>query len=458
MNAPRLQEFQFYPTPPSLVRQLTGQYYGKYKTILEPSAGRGDIADSLQSSSYNKPSISVCEISADLRAILVSKGYRVIGTDFLQLEAPYKFDLIVMNPPFAQCANHVLKALQMVKPGGELAAVLPKSAIGKRYSLFMELNRLIDLHGKVEEIGAAFAAAERKTQVECVIVRLKKPIQKQFNPFEHFKPNEDKDYTSPEDRDLPAPRDLIRAIVSQYQAAMRALKTLHESDLVFRALVPDSAIRYKEEVDYFERVDRVKQVFWELVFERTKIGERTTSGYRKQFMEARERIAKMEFSEATIYEVLHIFIQNQGAILDQCIMDVFNQVTKYSRDNVIQHEQWATNKSHKITPKIIVPNCLGYVSIWSLQTDARDLLNDLDKALSYFGGKNGVCTLAAISAKLDDIRRRDIDYMQRFESPNFDFRVYKKGTIHLYFNDLKTLEMINRYAAERRLFTLGSGK
>jgi hypothetical protein len=70
-----------------------------------------------------------------------------------------------------------------------------------------------------------------------------------------------------------------------------------------------------------------------------------------------------------------------------------------------------------------------------------------------FGGTNGNCTLGAIQGILDQINQRKIEYMQKFESPNFSFRVYKKGTVHLYFKDLKALEMINRYAAERQMFS-----
>jgi hypothetical protein len=448
-------EFQFYPTPPHLISQLIRPYYSNYARVLEPSAGRGDIADALVKSRGKE--VYCCEISVDLRAILVSKGHKLIGTDFLTLAAPYLFPLIVMNPPFRQCAEHVLKAWEMLTPEGNLAAIVPTTAIGKRIGKYAELNQLIDLFGEVEEVGKAFSGAERSTDVECVIIRLQKPAEKKFTPFEHFEPNMDPEYQSPEDRSLPAPRDVIRAIVSQYQASMRALKLAHESETYFRSLTPKDVWQYEKLSEYAERIDKTKKAFWDLIFTRTKIGEVTTSGFRKEFMAERERLSQMEFSEETIYEVLNHFMQNRDVILGECIMDVFKQVTRYSMDNVTQHERWHTNKLHKITPKIIVPNCLSWYSVWSLDWSHQDLFNDLDKALTMFGGTNGICTTKAIEATLNDIRNGK-NYQQKFESPNFYFRVFKKRTIHLWFRDLDGLEMINRFAAERELFVLPSGK
>lgn len=446
-------DFQFYPTPRALVSKLVSPYYSSYTSVLEPSAGRGDIVDYL---SKERMQISVCELSADLRAILTSKGYNVIGTDFLALTAPYQFGLILMNPPFAKGAEHVLKAWDMLLPGGDLAAILPESVTRRTIGLYPRLNQLIDLFGEVESVGSAFAQGERRTDEPCIIVRLKKPEAKTFNPFEHFTPSEDAAYTAPDERDLPAPRDLVRAIVSQYTAAQRALKVASDAESVFRSLVPASVIKHEEQRLYAERVDRVKVAFWDLVFERTKIGEMTTSNYQKKFMEERAKLSRMEFSEETIYEVLHRYMQNKDKILEECVMAVFDVATRYSRDNAVQHERWATNKGWKINSKIIIPNAVSVYG-WHVDYDDVYFLNDLDKVLSMFGGTNGVCTAKAADEFMKGIGHGTV-YDTKFETPNFSIRVFKKRTMHLWFKDSKALDLINQYAAERHLFTLGSGK
>jgi hypothetical protein len=73
-------------------------------------------------------------------------------------------------------------------------------------------------------------------------------------------------------------------------------------------------------------------------------------------------------------------------------------------------------------------------------------------------GTSGICTVSAIKAVLERIRSKEIPHTGKFETPNFHFWVYKNGTLYLWFRDLKALEMLNRDAAEREIFVLGSGK
>lgn len=467
-------DFQFYPTPPRLVDALISPYYGHtWGPALEPSAGRGDIADALKRllmvrayvrDGETGPQVNVCEVSADLRAILASKGHRLIGTDFLSMVAPYSFDLIVMNPPFARGAEHVLKAWDMLSDGGRLASVLSESALERTTGHYARLAQVIQDYGTVEHIGQPFKGAERQTGVECVIVRLEKPESETFQPFAGWSPKEDAAYTDAAERNLPAPRELIQAIVAQYSGAMLNLKAFHTAQTGLYRSVPDSEQTLgKPERTYNEQIDRVKVAFWNLIFERTRIGEVTTSAYRQEFMKTRAGLSQMEFSEATIYEVLHRFMQDKDVILGACVMGVFKTVTSYSMDNIERDKQWHTNKLHKITEKIIVPDIHGdmtkdkYAS-WSLAWHRQDFLNDLDKVLTMFGGHNGVCTAKAIEDAFKEIRLGKVDYSAKFETPNFYVRVFKKGTAHLWFRDTEALSMINQYAAARSLFVLPSGK
>lgn len=451
-------EFQFYPTPTGLVIQLIAQYRGRRGTALEPNAGRGDIVDRLKD--FHGLKVVCCELSDDLRRILLGKGHNVIGSNFLELVAPYQFDLIIMNPPFRHAAAHVLHAWEMLAPGGELAAILPENAVGKTIGDYLELNQIIDAFGKVEPVGRAFSGAAHPTDVPCVIVRISKPEQRKFEPFSNFHPPTDApEDADPEFRNLPASRDLIRSIVAQYNAAMRALRVAHTSELEFRQYVPESMFTYEEKLpSLMGRIDKVKETFWGLIFERTRIGEATTSSYRQKFMEQRAQLSQMEFSERAIYEVLNTFMENRSAILDECVLDFFKSVTWYSRDNALPDQQWSTNKGWKIAPKIIVPNFQLYSGGWTMNRRVSDFLDDLDKILGMFGGDKGVCTVKEVDDALTQIRYGKVRYDQKFEGSNVWFRAFKKGTMHLWFKDLKALEMINRYAAERHMFVLGSGK
>lgn len=78
----------FYPTPRWLIEKMfCGVKLQEIKTILEPSAGKGDIVDYMleryNRNFYNKPSIDCVEIDKDLTALLKGKNYRVVYNDFL---------------------------------------------------------------------------------------------------------------------------------------------------------------------------------------------------------------------------------------------------------------------------------------------------------------------------------------------------------------------------------------
>lgn len=93
---------EFYPTPDSLLDIATkGCDFRKINTILEPSAGKGDIVEYLQrkgKENYKEYDIDCIETEPELRMILEGKEMRVIHDDFLTYRGYKKYDLILMNP------------------------------------------------------------------------------------------------------------------------------------------------------------------------------------------------------------------------------------------------------------------------------------------------------------------------------------------------------------------------
>jgi predicted kinase len=135
---------QFYPTPDDIIdRYVVSQLNGDERFILEPSAGRGNIANKVRER-LPEATIETVEINPIRREILHLMGYPVIGDDFMalgvlgkdsrnrpQLDPVYlnRYDAVTMNPPFAKGIGmaHVLRAIQMLRPGGKLIAVVPES-------------------------------------------------------------------------------------------------------------------------------------------------------------------------------------------------------------------------------------------------------------------------------------------------------------------------------------------
>ncbi|WP_417790270.1 LPD38 domain-containing protein [Terasakiella pusilla] len=118
----------FFPTPKSLIDNMVteaGIEHGM--EVLEPSAGKGDIADVLREAGAK---VDVVEIQHSLREVLEEKGHNVVEFDFLKLDPKDKqYDRIVMNPPFEkyQDVEHVKHAYTLLKPGGRLVAIMSAS-------------------------------------------------------------------------------------------------------------------------------------------------------------------------------------------------------------------------------------------------------------------------------------------------------------------------------------------
>lgn len=130
---PSSKAYQFYPTPEcvgTVVADMAGVQ--SHHSVLEPSAGHGDLADLMPT----KANVTCVEISRLHCKILAAKGYAdVVEADFITWakSTTLRFDRIVMNPPFSEgrARLHVEVALNLLKPRGVLAAVLPASHNGQ---------------------------------------------------------------------------------------------------------------------------------------------------------------------------------------------------------------------------------------------------------------------------------------------------------------------------------------
>lgn len=95
------QDLQFYPTPKSLLNRITDSLkWNKITSVLEPSAGKGDIADYVKeklNTPYTRYDIQIDCIEKDpaLRKMLEGKEYHVIHDDFLTYHGQYHYDLII---------------------------------------------------------------------------------------------------------------------------------------------------------------------------------------------------------------------------------------------------------------------------------------------------------------------------------------------------------------------------
>lgn len=233
---------EFYPTPSALIdRMLSGIDWHMIRNVLEPSAGKGDIAHRILTKNYKGSyhdrdcrfdgiTVDCVEIDPHLTSILkynfshekaatfqsVIDKYRdvdyrtltpemkfkqdealrekhicesgavhVVFDDFLRYEPFKEYDLIVMNPPFSNGCTHLLKALDIQKRGGSIVCLLNAETIRNPYTeQRKELRRLLNQYGaSIEYIENAFSHAERQTDVEIALIKVCIPAVAEKSDF-----------------------------------------------------------------------------------------------------------------------------------------------------------------------------------------------------------------------------------------------------------------------------------
>lgn len=173
------KEDGFHPTPQSIISvMLRKAEVLPGNTVLEPSAGLGDIAEAVREKHPNN-SIKVVEKWDSLREVLEIKGFEVVGSDTLAHRDQY--DRVLMNPPFErhQDIQHVKHVFENnLKPGGRMVAIMSRSFDkNSRLKVRKEFNTWLDEVGAyVEELpDDAFKSSFRPTGVRTNLLVINKP-------------------------------------------------------------------------------------------------------------------------------------------------------------------------------------------------------------------------------------------------------------------------------------------
>ncbi|MED4892472.1 MULTISPECIES: DUF4942 domain-containing protein [Heyndrickxia] len=169
----------FYPTPRDLFYKLIDGNRYIVGRILEPSAGKGDLIKYIKDLN-RRDSVRVDAIEKDerLASMLMSEGFHVVWGDFLTYETFKEYDYIIMNPPFSNGVDHVLKALELAEKQisrCEIYAIINKETLTNAYSnKRKELLRKLGEHkAEIRYVQGAFADAERRTDVEVALIHVK---------------------------------------------------------------------------------------------------------------------------------------------------------------------------------------------------------------------------------------------------------------------------------------------
>jgi len=482
----------FFPSPQHIIRKMTDHIdFRRIRTVLEPSAGKGDVAlfvadkikyaQSLYKQEIKDFDIDTVELDENLQHILRGKNFRVIHDDFLTLETYKEYDLIIMNPPFDQGEKHLLKAISMQKNGGQIVCLLNAETINNPYSVTRQdlLTKLEDLNAKIDFIDDAFIDAERKTNVQIALIKIdiKKNAQDSIL-IDHLKQEEQSHYenSSRNTNDI-VNGDFVRGIVQQYNIEAKAgIKLIGE----FESMKPLMLSSFKEGYGcssiltlsisdsnrYSEKsgnslkndyIQKLRMKYWYALFTSEQFTNLLTSNLREQYMNKVNELKNFDFSYYNIKQIQLDMNKSLIKNVEQTILDLFEEFShKHSwyaetSRNIHYYNGWKTNQSWKINKKIIIP-LKGYRDIgysWEsydpTQWDTLKKIEDIEKVLNYLD-----CGLTKeVKAKEVLEFAKYYDETKDIELKYFNLTFYKKGTCHITFTNEDVLKKFNIFGSQQ---------
>lgn len=474
----------FYPTPENVILQMLEGYDVSNKIILEPSAGKGNIVDFLKE--HGATEVIACEINQDLKKILASKC-RVIADDFLTITSDRisHIEMIVMNPPFSADEKHILHAWDIAPAGCEIIALCNLNTVKNPHTKQREkLVDIIEEHGDWEDLEDCFTEAERRTNVEIALIKIKKPGTNYSQEFEGFFMDEDPEEVQ---ENGIMPYNVVRDLVNRYVEAIKIFDKQAEeaiklntvlagyfSPSIALTLTQDGAPRARNE---FKK--DLQKSGWKYIFDKLNMDKYATKGLREDINKFVEKQQNIPFTMKNIYKMLEMVVGTTESRMDKALVEVFEKLTSHYHENRHNLPGWKTNSHYLINEKFILPGMCA-TDKWhtgnKVQTNWGsyfDLIEDMMKALCYITGENydnfvnlrdqiyyrykiysngkHLCSTNRLDGYYDSVEAKkkalyeegkscevvDMEpvYGEWFDWGYFEVKAFKKGTMHFKFKN-----------------------
>ena len=459
----------FYPTPAAVIDRMMMDEDVSGKTVLEPSAGSGNIVRWLQ---RNGADVIACENDPHLQ-LLLQPLCPLLASDFLTVtpEQVSHIHYIVMNPPFSEGAKHILHAFDIAPAGCTVIALCNSDTLSNAYSRERQrLKETIDLYGTEDFLGNVFEDAERRTRVSVSLVKLYKEGEGTSEFDNYFFSSFDEDANRGNTEGL-MPYNFVRELVGRFVAAvkmfdnvMKASREINETAEFFD---------YRTEIDEHGNERQVKQqygylpikfgafsnsrdipsevthqrykrelqkYYWRIIFSKLNMEKYATRELREQINRYIESRKAAPFTMANIYRVIDMVIQTNGQRMLRALSEAFDTICSFSAENSTAGETWKTNANYMVNRRFILPHiCEGYhaysrdsyptVNLGYSYGGKTDQMADITKALCVLTGRN----YDALPTLQDVIYKQHPDWGTWFEWGFFRCRGYKKGTMHFEF-------------------------
>lgn len=485
----------FYPTPENIINKMLFDLDLKMiQTVLEPSAGKGNIIEAIQKkeqyySSYNNNyhfDIDAIEADKNLQAVLKGKNIRVVYNDFLTYDTIKEYDLIIMNPPFSDGCKHLLKALEMQsRNGGAIVCLLNAETLKNQCTnaRLLLARKLEEYNAKIEYIQDAFMDAERKTGVEIALIKVQLPeVQKHSFIFDGLKKaqeeREPNTYTN--DGQL-VENNFLEAIVNQYKMEVEAGKrlireyeamqpfilsefakdketgkTIQQGGCILKLDLSNNRDSYRNTLSINGFIKEVRGKYWKALFENPKFIGQLTGNLQREYYNKIEDLKNYDFSLYNIYELKIDMNKKVVKGVEDTIISLFEELSnKYHyydemSKNIHYYNGWKTNKAYIINKKVIIP-LNAWDSIWGRFTLTRyegvmEKLQDMEKCFNYLDGGLTEAVDLVQSLQFAEEYGETKDIVLKYFTVSF----YKKGTCHITFTNEELLKKFNIFGAQHK--------
>lgn len=500
---------EFYPTPGSVIEMMTTGLDLSGKTVLEPSAGSGNIVSHLQNLGAH---VLACEKHPSLQKI-VGSMCQFLKPDFFEVEASEVSHIhaIIMNPPFSNADKHIQHAFDIAPGGCQIVALCNVETIKSRYSTSRKLlSEIIDKNGSWRNIGDVFSNAERTTDVEVALINLFKPKEgdSEFEDY-FFDTNADDDLSSGGAGIMK--HNEIREIVNRYVGAVQMFDSVMEANKAINDMISpissglDIAFGARNTRNQFTEVTRdsfkkdLQKSAWRSVFNKMNMGKYVTSGVMADVNKFVEQQQHIPFTMTNVYRMIELVVGTHAGRMDRVLTETFDYICSLSADNSEAGEKWKTNSNYKVNRRFI----MGWITEvdsyggMKIRYGSREKIDDIIKALCYLTGRNYDEQISielwfngpykikidgkflqgydnhsytndswSFTSRVNAMKEsgRDVEVVKIDQSfgqwhewpPFFRVRGYKKGTMHFEFIDENVWMEFNRRVAKIKGWTLPS--
>lgn len=459
------ENVDFYPTPIEVIEKMMMGEDICGKTVLEPSAGKGNIVDWLQENGAAR--VIACENDPNIRKLLDGKC-EILADDFLFVssEQVSHVDYIVMNPPFSQGARHILHAFDIAPAGCTIVALCNDDNLerGWYYEKNKKLIETVEDYGQKEYLGHVFKTAERQTNVRVTLIKLYKEGEGADEFKDYYFSQMDEDIANMNQREGIMKYNVVRDLVNRYIEAVKLFdETLAAAERINEiAKYPDSEYDYipikfgtmtggyggtEKKVTHQQYKRELQKYYWRIIFNKLHMEKYATKLLREQINRFIEQQVNIPFTMGNIYRVIDMVIQTNGQRMQTALLEAFDMICSFSAENSTAGEKWKTNANYMVNRKFIVPfMCKGYHDSYvsyghswdcrkkkeayeyvQLNGYSVEQIEDVCKALCYITATNydNVLTLR--------MHHNCEEWGEWFVWGFFRCKAYKKGTMHFEF-------------------------